>query len=250
MVRITAFLVLVGLAGIVAAFVITPSVNDAAVVVRAQVKKHGATYAVLAPPQRFSEALIATEDHRFYSVFDPGVDPLAVGRAALGQILGWRDQGGSTLEQQLAKLLYTQRNSGASAKLEHVALAIKLSFTYAKSDILAMYAAVVYFGSGYYGLENASCGYFGKPAASLTWAQAAMLAGIINAPSIDNPRVNPEYAHARERHVLLRLAAVGDITIAQAKAALAQPIGLISKASGANLLCHQASRDGLPSQSN
>lgn len=244
MVRMMAFLVLAGVAAIVAPFAITPSVNGAAILVQAQAEKHGAGYPAPAPPQRFSQALVATEDHRFYSVFDPGVDPFAVGRAALGQILGWRDQGGSTIEQQLAKMLYTPRDHGTSAKLEQVALAIKLSFTYAKPDILAMYASVVYFGSGYYGLENASCGYFGKPAASLTWAQAAMMVGIIDAPSIYNPRVNPEYASARERHVLARLVTVGDITEAQAKAELAQPIGLIAKASGKNLPCHQASQGG------
>jgi membrane peptidoglycan carboxypeptidase len=89
-----------------------------------------------------------------------------------------------------------------------------------------MYAEVAYFGDGYYGLTAASCGYFGKEPADLNWAQAAMLAGVVNAPTADDPRTHPLAARAREAHVFDRLVAVGDLTRAQAGAAFAQPLAL------------------------
>jgi len=95
---------------------------------------------------------------------------------------------------------------------------------------LAMYAEVVYFGNGYYGLEAASCGYFGRQPADLTWAQAAMLAGVLNAPSLYNPRIHPSLARWRETHVFRRLVAVGALSEAQAKAALSQPLDVVPAA--------------------
>jgi penicillin-binding protein 1A len=204
----------------------TPSASQAAALVGSEAKKRGIVYPSPDPPLSFTKALLATEDHRFDSPFDPGVDPVAVARVAVGQILAWRDQGGSTIEQQLAKMLYTPRQHGFGTKIEQVVLAIKLRFTYSRPEILAMYAEVVYFGNGYYGLESASCGYFGRQAAELTWTQAAMLAGVLNGPSLYNPRTHLEAARRREAHVLKRLVAVSEMTEAQAKAALAEPLGL------------------------
>jgi len=203
-------------------FLVMPSAGTATALVRAQAGSHGIAYPDSPPPLRFAKALVATEDHRFYSPFDPGIDAFAIARATLEQITGHRgDPGGSTITQQLAKMLYTPRR-GLTAKLEQVALAIKLNFAYSKIQILSMYAEVAYFGSGYYGLAAAGCGYFGKAPANLTWAQAAILAGAVNAPTADDPRTHPADARMREAHVLDRLVAVGYLTRAQAKAALSQ----------------------------
>lgn len=139
----------------------TPPASEAEALVRAQAAKHRTAYPSPNPPRLFIEALLATEDHRFYSPFDPGIDPFAVARAVVGKVLAWPDQGGSTIEQQLAKLLYTPRRRGPGVEVEQVVLAFKLSFTYTKPELLAMYSTVVYFGNGYYGLEKASCGYYG-----------------------------------------------------------------------------------------
>ncbi len=207
----------------------TPSAGEAVDIARAQAKRHGIGYPGPPLPRRFTEALVATEDHRFYSLIDPGLDPFAVTRVILGRVLGFRNQGGSTIEQQLAKMLYTPDRSGyATVDLEQIAIAIKLNFTYTKMQILSMYAEVAYFGNGYYGLAAASRGYFGRRPADLTWAQAAMLAGVVNAPTDDNPRLHPARAHARETHVFHRLVAVGDLTRSQAEAALSQPLGLVA----------------------
>jgi membrane carboxypeptidase/penicillin-binding protein PbpC len=226
--RVLAFLVIVGAVALGTLLLVTPSASKATARARLQAAAHGISYPGPPPPRRFTEALVATEDQRFYSPFDPGIDPLAIVRAALNEIAGYRgDPGGSTIAQQLAKMLYTTRRDGPVAKMEHVALAIKLSFAYSKSQILSMYAEAAYFGGGYYGLAAASCGYFGLRPADLTWEQAAMLAGVVNAPTADDPRTHPHAARSREKHVLDRLVAVGDLTRSQAKATLAQPLALV-----------------------
>jgi penicillin-binding protein 1A len=210
--------------------VATPSASEAIHIVRAQAQGHSIEYPGPRLPPRFTEALVATEDHRFYSPIDPGIDPFAVVRVILGHALGLRDQGGSTIEQQLAKMLYTPGRSGyATVDLVQIAIAIKLNFTYTKTQILSMYAEVAYFGNGYYGLSAASLGYFGQRPEDLTWAQAAMLAGVVNAPTADNPRLHPARARAREIHVFRRLVAVGDLTKSQAEAALSRPLGLVTE---------------------
>ncbi len=204
----------------------TPSAGQAWALARAQAGAHGVAFPGPTVPSRFSEALIATEDHRFYS--DPGIDPIAAGRVIVGYLTGTGpEQGGATITQQLAKMLYTPGQSSFSAEAEQVALAVKLSFTYSKTQILQMYAGIAYFGQNYYGLGAASCGYFGVPPAQLTWPQAALLAGAVQAPSVYDPLTNPAQAHAREAHVFSRLVATGTLTQAQADAALAQSLHLV-----------------------
>ena len=140
-------------------FLITPSVSQAPALVQEKAVQQGIRYPGVQPPARFTEALVATEDHRFYST--PGVDPLAVGRLIAGKLTGHPDQGGSTLEQQLAKNLYTPGRSGFTVEAEQVVLAVKLNMSYSKPQILRMYAEIAYYGDDYYGLRAASCGYFG-----------------------------------------------------------------------------------------
>jgi membrane peptidoglycan carboxypeptidase len=211
-------------------YVLTPSVADAQALVQDQAVSHGISYPGVQPPPRFTEALVATEDHRYYS--NPGVDVFAVARLVAGKISGHPDQGGSTLEQQLAKNLYTKGRSGFTVEAEQVMLAFKLYLSYSKAQILQMYAEVAYYGNQYYGLRAASCGYFGVEPAQLNWPQAAMLAGVVNAPTEDDPRTNPRNARAREEHVIGRLVAVGDLTQAQANSVLNQDLDLVPQGQG------------------
>jgi len=202
--------------------IVTPSAGNARELAQAQDAAHHVAYPGPAVPARFAAALTATEDRRFYS--EPGIDPLAVGRVAISFVTGHGIQGGATLYQQLAKLLYTHGRSSLLDEAEQVALAAKLYLTYPSQQILQMYSAVVYFGNGYYGLAGASCGYFGVPPAELSWPQAAMLAGLVQGPSMDDPMTHPANARAREVHVVGRLVATGKLTQAEANAALAVPL--------------------------
>ena len=206
---------------------VTPSAGNAQNLARAQDRAHHAAYPGPPVPARFAASLIATEDHRFYA--EPGIDPFAIGRVILAGLTRGGDQGGATLYQQLAKLLYTPDGAGAAAKAEQVALAVKLDLAYSKAQILQMYADVAYFGDGFYGLPAASCGYFGELPAHLSWAEAAMLAGLVLAPSADNPLDHPARARAREAHVLGRLVVTRTLTRGEASGAFAQPLTPITR---------------------
>jgi membrane peptidoglycan carboxypeptidase len=223
----TVIVVLALLAG--ALWLITPSASEATALAAAQARQHGIAYPGPTAPENFAEPLIATEDHRFYS--EPGVDPLAVGRVVWAQVTGGTDQGGATIEQQLAKLLYTPTHTGFGAEVKQVVLAFKLNVTYTKQQILDLYAEAAYYGHGFYGLEAASCGYFGHPARDLTVTQGAMLAGVVNAPSVDDPISDPDNARIRLEHVIARMVAVGYLTSAQGQRALSAPLGLTGGAS-------------------
>ena len=130
-----------------ALFVLTPSAGQATALAQAQAAEHHIAYPGPAVPQNFAQALVATEDHRFYT--DPGVDPFALARVVASRITARTDQGGSTIDQQLAKNLYTSGRSGFTQDLEQVALALKLNLTYSKAEILQLYAEVAYYGHGY-----------------------------------------------------------------------------------------------------
>ncbi len=207
-----------------ALWLVTPSASEATSLARQQALDRGIAYPGPAVAANFTRPLIATEDHRFAS--EPGVDPLAVARVAWSKVTGGSDQGGATIEQQLAKLLYTPTEAGLAAEVKQVVLAVKLYLSYSKSQILNLYAEAAYYGHGYYGLEAASCGYFGHPAKDLTVTQGAMLAGVVNAPSVDDPINDPVNARARFEHVIARMVAVGDLSNAQAQRALDAPLGL------------------------
>ncbi|HLI36039.1 MAG TPA: biosynthetic peptidoglycan transglycosylase [Streptosporangiaceae bacterium] len=205
----------------------TPSAREAMQLAAQEAAQHGIAYPGPPVPANFARPLVATEDHRFYS--EPGIDLLAVGRVIEGRLTGRPDQGGATIEQQLAKMLYTPGQSGLTAELKQVALAVKLNYTYSKAEILRLYAEVAYYGHGYYGLQAASCGYFGHPAQDLTVVQGAMLAGVVNAPSVDDPISDPANARARLTHVIDRMVAVGYLTPAQGAKALATPLGIVPR---------------------
>jgi membrane peptidoglycan carboxypeptidase len=224
MTLVVVLVVLVALA-LGALLVVTPSVGNAPTLARQQDVSHHSVYPGPPVPARFAAALVATEDHRFYS--EPGIDPLAVARVVEAAVTGQGDQGGATLDQQLAKLLYTDGKSGVPVKAEQVGLAVKLYLSYSHPQILQMYADVAYFGHGYYGLSAASCGYFGTPSAGLSWPEAAMLAGLVQGPSTDDPILHFARARAREQHVLGRLVATGTLTQAQANTAYSQQLHLV-----------------------
>ena len=212
---------------------VTPSTGNARQLAASFDQAHGAPYPGVAVPHRFAAALEATEDHRFSE--EPGVDPVAIGRVLYGYVSRRGDQGGATLYQQLAKMLYTPGRMGTTAEIEQVALAVKLKYSYTGAEILRLYADVAYFGHGFYGLAEATCGYFGARPAQLSWPQAALLAGLVQAPTTDDPIANPAAGRAREEHVIGRLVSVGAISQADASAYLAVPMSELLAHAGA---CH------------
>jgi membrane peptidoglycan carboxypeptidase len=224
-------LILLALLGLGALLLFTPSVTDAPARAQAIDVQHHVVYPGPPVPYRFAAALVSTEDHRFYS--EPGIDPFAVARLIRGRLTDRPDQGGATLYQQLAKMLYAPGQSGLLVEAEEAGLGIKLGLTYPKAQILRMYADVAYYGHHYYGLAAASCGYFGVTPARLSWPQAAMLAGLMQAPSADDPIDHPAEGRARQAHVLQRLVATGVLTQVQADQALRQPLGLVGRPPGA-----------------
>jgi penicillin-binding protein 1A len=209
-----------------AGWVLTPSVDDAANRVAKQLDAHHAAALQGEVPSKLAEALTATEDSRFFHT--PGVDPLGMIREPLGAITG-HDEGGATLEQQLAKNLYEQQHGSLLAKGAEVVLALKLDRAWTKQQILRLYVDDGYYGHGFYGLTDAAHGYFGVEPAQLTWAQASLLAGLFQAPSAYDPIDHPAAARARQAHVLDRLVATGHLTQAQADRVAKQSWSLVGQ---------------------
>ncbi|WKX07143.1 biosynthetic peptidoglycan transglycosylase [Streptomyces sp. NL15-2K] len=203
----------------------TPGVGDAEALVRAQAAVHAVSDPDASTPPKVAAALVATEDARFWH--NPGIDPVGVLRALVFWADGrGGDGGGATIEQQLAKMLYTDGQRTRRDQLEQVALAVKLAHACPKSEILRMYLSTAYFGQGYFGLDAAAHGYFKKSPAQLDWPQAALLVGLVQAPSAYDPLHHPGLARQRRAEVLGRLEAVGDLTPRQVKAFDAAPLGV------------------------
>ncbi|MDB5570586.1 MAG: penicillin-binding protein [Hyphomicrobiales bacterium] len=173
-------------------------------------------------PPYLPKAFIAIEDRRFYAHW--GVDVLGVGRALWRNAAGGGGmQGGSTLTQQLAKNLFLTQERTMSRKVQEAILAIWLERSYSKDQILELYLNRVYFGSGAYGVEAAAQKYFGRSARQVTLSEAAILAGLMVAPSRLAPNRNPRGASDRAALVLLAMARDGAITENMAKLALGRP---------------------------
>lgn len=202
--------------------VVTPSVANAPVLVQRILTAHHEPSDNGVIPTKVADALLATEDSRFYS--DPALDPQGTARALWGLITRNPNEGGATLEVQLAKLLYTPGRSDPQALAEQVALAIKFDHDFTKKQILAMYLNAVYFGDGAYGITAAAEHYFGRTPEQLNWGQATLLAGLVQAPSAYNPARHLRLALLRRDHVLARLVAVGTLTQAQVRAVQAEPL--------------------------
>ena len=203
----------------------TPRVDNASQLVRANLATHHSPeLAALPRPDRVAQALIATENSRFYQM--PGIDLVSVVRVAFATLTGNNDTGGATLEQQLAKNLYFPQDDGILTKVQEAELAQKLDAGYPKDEVLRLYLADAYFGQGFYGLPAAADGYFAKTPAQLSWSQASMLAGLVQAPSAYDPMSHLSAGRLRQRHVLNRLVNTGALSAAQADAAFAAPLGL------------------------
>lgn len=152
-------------------------------------------------PQFYIKATISVEDHRFEKHF--GIDPIAIGRAAWSDLkAGAFVEGGSTITQQLAKNLLFTQDKKMERKAAEVFATLKLETEYTKEEIFELYANTAYFGSGYYGIYQASMGYFQKEPFELTDYESAMLAGIPNAPAEYSPDSSQELSSQRVNQVL------------------------------------------------
>lgn len=167
------------------------------------------------------QAVIAIEDRRFYSHF--GIDPVGLARAMVSNLMaGGMVQGGSTLTQQLAKNLFLSPERTIERKAQEVMLAFWLEQKFTKDQILEMYLNRVYFGSGAYGVEAASRRYFKKSARDVNLAQAALLAGLLKAPSRLSPARDPDAAEARAQLVLEAMREVDFVTDREITTAMTQ----------------------------
>lgn len=182
----------------------------------------GRTITIGEVPPYLPKAFVAIEDRRFYQHF--GIDPVGLARAVATNLRGRGGlQGGSTLTQQLAKNLFLTQERTAARKIQEAILALWLERTYSKDQILELYLNRVYFGSGAYGVEAAAQRYFNKSARSVTIAEAAMLAGLVQAPSRLAPNRNPDAAEKRAQLVIAAMAEQGLISANSAKTALVAP---------------------------
>ncbi len=167
-------------------------------------------------PKSLKLAAVASEDRRFYD--HNGVDLAGIGRAIVNNFKrGQVAEGGSTITQQLARILFLNRDKNLGRKFQEALLALKLEQTYTKDEILAFYLNYSYFGAGAYGAADASKVYFNKSAAKLTTAEAALLVGLLPAPSVYSPLSNPNLARKRRDLVLKVMADQGVISQAERK---------------------------------
>jgi penicillin-binding protein 1A len=167
-------------------------------------------------PSRVVAAAVSVEDEHFYD--NVVVNVLSgMGRAALAAVRGGGDTGGSTIDQQLAKQIY------GGSTVRDIGLGVKLAVTYSPRQIMRMYLNVAYYGHGYWGVAQAAAGYFGTSPARLSWGEAAMLGGLLQAPSAYDPLEHPALGRARERHVLSQLVVNHYLTPREAGVALAAP---------------------------
>src|SRR5881296_1381628 len=169
-------------------------------------------------PPALRDAIIATEDRRFYSHW--GVDPIGIARAVVqnyrrGRIV----EGGSTITQQLAKVLFLTADKSLERKLKEAVLALELERRYSKDRILELYLNQIYFGQGAFGVEAAARTFFGKSVGELTLAESALLAGLPKAPATYSPFDHPDAAKRGRNTVLTRMVETGALKPDQAKPA-------------------------------
>lgn len=159
----------------------------------------------------YRNAVISVEDHRYY---DHGpVDFIAIGRAVFTNIKsGKLKEGGSTITQQVAKNVVFSQESTWVRKIAEIFAAYDLEKNYSKKEIFEIYVNTSYFGNGYYGIYQASNGYYQKSPKDLNLDESSMLAGVPNAPSVYAPTVNPDLAKKRQYHVINKMLEYGYIT--------------------------------------
>lgn len=201
--------------------------------------RHGAVYTRLAGENRrtvplaqvspwFIRAVTAREDSRFRSHF--GVDPIGVARALVSNLMaGGVRQGGSTLTQQLARNSFPLGGQNMHRKILEAALALRMEMIFSKGEILTHYVNRIYFGAGLFGIETASQAYFHKPAADLTLAESALLAGLIRSPNRLSPFRDPDGALRQRNITLQQMENQGFISAGQRLAAQAEPVLLAAE---------------------
>src|SRR5437667_3474622 len=177
-------------------------------------------------PKSLRDAIIATEDRRFYSHW--GIDPIGIARAVVqnyrrGRIV----EGGSTITQQLTKVLFLTPDKSLERKLKEAILALELERRYSKTRILEMYLNQVYFGHGAYGVEAAARTYFGTAVSELTLLESALLAGLPRAPSSYSPFEHADVARRRREVVLRRMVEFGVLRDAESTRLAKTDLGLI-----------------------
>ncbi|MCW3837186.1 transglycosylase domain-containing protein [Sphingomonas canadensis] len=167
-------------------------------------------------PRYVTGAFVAIEDRRFYSHW--GVDPRGVARAVVNNLTGGRQQGGSTITQQLAKNAFLDSSRTFTRKAQEAMISVWLEAWLSKDEILSRYLSNVYFGDNVYGLSAAAQHYFSTTPEKLTLSQATLLAGLVQAPSRLAPTGNLKGARERQKLVIAAMRDVGLITEAEAKA--------------------------------
>ncbi|HXI04382.1 MAG TPA: transglycosylase domain-containing protein, partial [Candidatus Saccharimonadales bacterium] len=182
-------------------------------------------------PRKLIDAIIAAEDHRFFT--HPGIDPIGILRAAWANVSsGSLSQGGSTLTQQLAKNLYFTDERSFTRKAKEALAAVVLEARYSKQRLLRAYLNEVYLGqrgpASIRGVGRAARYYFGKPVGDLDLAESALLAGLIQTPGRYNPFMHPEAARKRRNIVLKAMEEIGAITPEERRATAALPVRVVS----------------------
>lgn len=171
--------------------------------------------------ETFLQAITSVEDRRFYH--HKGVDAIGLVRAIVTDIKERSlSEGGSTITQQLAKNLYFMGQESFERKIAEMFMAIEIEKNYSKEQILELYINVIYYGSGYYNIYDASMGYFGKVPGELNDFEATLLAGVPNAPSKYSPKVNQELSYKRQEKVLDAMVESGHISKEESKRLMLQ----------------------------
>ncbi len=170
-------------------------------------------------PKNYLNAVVAVEDRRFYK--HGAIDPISIGRAIITNI---KEQdlveGGSTLTQQLAKNLYFTYKSEVTRKAAELFMAFTIEENYSKDEILELYVNTCYFGDGYYGIREASLGYFNKEPNEMNLDECSLIAGIPNAPSVYSLSNRPDLAKKRQKHILKSMVTNKYITQEEANSVL------------------------------
>lgn len=181
------------------------------------------------------DAIVAVEDKRFFE--HRGFDPIRIAAAAWRNLRAGRVvEGGSTLTQQLARAEHLSSRRTFERKLREAMIASRLEQRYSKAQILEAYLNTVYFGQGYYGVEAASRGYFGKHAAVLEIHEAALLAALVRAPSVDGPAISAERARRRRNLVVRLMGEQGMISPEERRIASAAALPSQAQPAGGTLL--------------
>lgn len=182
-------------------------------------------------PKHLVDALLATEDRRFFEHF--GIDPMGLARAAYRNYTAGRVvEGGSTITQQLAKNLFLSPERTLTRKIQEAMLALALEHKFTKEQIVTLYLNRVYLGSGTFGVDAAAKRYFGKSAPQLSLTESAMIIGLLKAPSRFSPTNNPDKARARAQQVMENMREAGFIKAGEEKKAAPPPAKVVAYREG------------------